>query len=85
MGSGNITGTFVTMGMPKTGADTYLQIGFTGGAGSLPAGGNVTIQSRAAKSDWSNYTQSNDYSFNPTATTYVDWTKVTGYINGVRV
>lgn len=27
--------------------------------------------------------QTNDYSFNSTATTYTDWTKVTGYVSGV--
>jgi hypothetical protein len=81
-GSGNITGTFMTMATPKTGADTYLEVGFTSGAGSLTAGASVTIQGRFAKSDWSNYTQTNDYSFNTSATTYVDWAKVAGYVSG---
>jgi hypothetical protein len=83
MGSRNITGTFVAMTTAKTGADTYLEIGFSSGAGSLAAGASITIQARIAKSDWTNYTQTNDYSFNPTATAYVDWTRVTGYISGV--
>ena len=80
VGSGNVTGAFVTMATAKTGADTYLEIGFTSGAGSLAAGASVVIQTRIAKNDWSNYTQSNDYSFNATATGYNDWTKVTAYI-----
>ncbi len=83
VGSSNITGMFVSMTTPKSGADYYLEIGFTSNAGSLAAGENVTIQTRFAKTDWSNYTQTNDYSFNPTATTYVDWTKATGYTSGV--
>jgi uncharacterized protein (DUF362 family) len=82
IGSSNVTGTFVTMGTAKTGADTYVEIGLTAGAGSLAAGGNTTIQARFAKSDWTNYTQTNDYSFNSSGTTYVDWTKVTGYVSG---
>jgi hypothetical protein len=81
LGSANATGTFITMPTAKVGADTYVEIGFTAGAGSLAAGGNTTIQARVAKNDWSNYTQTNDYSFNSTATTYVDWTKVTGYVS----
>lgn len=82
VGSINVSGTFATMDTAKTGADTYLEIGFSSSAGSVAPGGNVTVQGRIAKSDWSNYTQTNDYSFNTTATTYVDWTKVTGYVSG---
>jgi hypothetical protein len=59
-----------------------LEIGFTSGAGNLAAGASTQVQCRCAKSDWSNYTQSNDYSFNSFATSYVDWTKVTGYVSG---
>jgi uncharacterized protein (DUF362 family) len=82
-GSSNLSATFVTMATAKTGADTYVEIGFTTGAGSLAAnGGNTTIQARVAKSNWTNYTQTNDYSFNSTATTFADWTKVTGYVSG---
>jgi aryl-phospho-beta-D-glucosidase BglC (GH1 family) len=83
-GSSNVTGSIAAMSTPKTGADTYVEIGFASSAGSLAAsGGNTTVQSRVAKSDWSNYTQTNDYSFNSTATGFVDWTQVTGYISGV--
>ncbi len=82
VGSSNVTGTFGKMGTAKTGADTYLEVGFTSGAGNLAAGANVVIQTRVAKSDWTNYTQTDDYSFNSSATGYVNWTKVTGYVSG---
>jgi len=82
-GSSNVTGTFVAMATAKTGADTYLEVGFTSSAGSLAAGGSVTVQTRLAKTDWSNYTQTNDYSFNSLGTAYADWTKITGYVSGV--
>jgi hypothetical protein len=82
VGSSNITGSFVTLATAKTGADTYVEVGFTSGAGSIAAGGNTTVQARVAKSDWSNYTQTDDYSFNSSATTFADWTKVTGYVSG---
>jgi aryl-phospho-beta-D-glucosidase BglC (GH1 family) len=82
IGSSNVTGSFVTMSAAKTGADTYLEVGFSSGAGTLAGGGSVTIQGRFAKNDWTNYTQTNDYSFNSSATTFVDWTKVTGYVSG---
>jgi hypothetical protein len=85
VGSANVTGTFVTMAIPITGADTYLEIGFLSGAGSLAAnGGYVTVQARIAKIDFSSYTQTNDYSFNP-STSPVTWPKVTAYVSGVLV
>jgi chitinase len=82
LGSANVNGTFVTMTATKSGADTYLELGFSSGAGNLAAGASAVIQARFAKNDWSNYTQSNDYSFNGSATGYVDWSKVTAYVNG---
>jgi hypothetical protein len=82
VGSSNVTSAFVAISPAKTGADTYVEIGFTSGAGSLEAGGSMTVQARVAKNDWSNFTQTNDYSFNSSATTFVDWTKVTGYVSG---
>ena len=84
-GSSNITGAFVTMATAKTGADTYLEIGFSSSAGNLAAGANTIVQTRVAKTDWSDYSQTNDYSFNSSATTYADWTKVTGYVSGTLI
>jgi hypothetical protein len=83
VGAGNVTGTIVAMSPTYSTADHYLQIGFTSGAGSIAAGASVPVQTRIAKSDWTNYTQTNDYSFNATASTFVNWTLTTGYVNGV--
>ncbi|WEK54903.1 MAG: cellulose binding domain-containing protein [Candidatus Cohnella colombiensis] len=86
IGSGNVQGTFVTMSTPKTTADTYLEISFATGAGSIAANGQSgEIQSRFAKTDWSNFTLTNDYSYDGTKTAFVDWSKVTLYQNGTLV
>lgn len=79
-GSGNVTGNFVKMTESKTGADYYLEVGFTSAAGTLAAGQSVEVQARFSKSDWSNYTQTGDYSYQGTGSTYADWNKVTGYL-----
>nr|WP_271716083.1 cellulose binding domain-containing protein [Anaeromicropila herbilytica] len=84
-GSGNVTGTFVKMNTVKEGADNYLEIGFTTAAGTLAAGQSIEIQARFSKADWTNYTQTGDYSFDGTSTNYVDATKVTAYVLGSLV
>lgn len=82
-GCSNVTGTFVGMTNPTSTADTYLQIGFTSGAGSIAANGNSgEIQGRFNKTDWSNYNQANDYSWNQNQTSYAAWSQVTLYLNG---
>ncbi len=82
-GCNNLTDSFVTLSTPTSSADTYLQIGFTSAAGSLAANGNSgDIQARFNKSDWSNYNQANDYSWNQNQTSYAPWTQVTLYLNG---
>ncbi|GBF77546.1 mannan endo-1,4-beta-mannosidase [Paenibacillus sp. 598K] len=82
VGSANVSGTFVTMPTPTEDADTYFEIGFASSAGTLAPGAAAEIQIRIARTDWSSYTQTGDYSFNPTSTAYIDWTKMTGYVNG---
>lgn len=79
-GSSNITGTFATI-TAVTGADRYFEARFASGAGTLAAGASTQVQIRVWKSDWSNFNQSNDYSFNTTSTSYTDWSKVTVYIS----
>jgi len=52
----------------------------------LAAGGRSgEIQTRFSKSDWANYSETGDYSYDPTKTAFADWSKVTLYRNGVLV
>lgn len=87
IGSANLTGTFKTVSPARTKADRYLEIGFKTSAGNLSAGGSTgEIQSRFSKSDWTNFTQTDDASYDPTkATSYADWNKVTVYYEGALV
>lgn len=80
-----VTGQFVKLSSATSTADTYLEVGFASDAGQLGVGATIEIQTRFAKTDWSNYSQTNDYSFNSTATQYVDTDKITAYIAGKLV
>jgi xyloglucan-specific exo-beta-1,4-glucanase len=82
VGGANVTGTFVKLASAKANADYYAEIGFTSAAGSLAAGQYIEIQTRISKTDWTNYSQSDDYSFNATVTSYADRAQTPAYIAG---
>jgi len=65
------------------GQTNYILYTFTGNL-VLQPGQSIQVQSRFNKSDWSNMTQGNDWSFAPN-TSFTDATQVTGYIAGTRV
>ena len=62
------------------GQTDYVLYSFTGNM-VLQPGQYINVQSRFNKSDWSNMTQSNDWSFKPN-TSYIDDLQVTGYLGG---
>ncbi|MNF00268.1 Beta-mannanase/endoglucanase A precursor [compost metagenome] len=76
-------GSFVKLTPAATGADYYVEISFTAGAGSLAPGANTgEIQLRINKTDWSNYNEAGDYSYDPSKTSFTDWERVPLYLNG---
>lgn len=80
IGSSNVTNSFVKMQTAMIGADYYADIGFKQSAGILNPGSCIELHNRIAKSDWSDYDQSDDFSFNNTGKKYSDWTKVAVYL-----
>lgn len=87
IGSSKITNNFVALPIAITNqkVGNYLEIGFADQTGNLIAGDSLEIHTRMAKTDWSEYIQDNDYSFNAAANKYVDWDKVGIYIKGKLV
>ncbi|MDP4096229.1 cellulase family glycosylhydrolase [Paenibacillus sp. P96] len=86
IGGSSIRGAFTTMTTPSARADRYVELSFGKGAGSIPAGGESgDIQLRIHPADWSNYDETNDYSYAGTATSFKDWNRVTAYKNGTLV
>ncbi|RCX18767.1 cellulose binding domain-containing protein [Anaerobacterium chartisolvens] len=81
-GSSNVYGSFIKMASEQPGADCYLEIGFKSGSGVLAPGDSTEIKCRATKNDWTNYDQSDDYSFNPAGSGYSDWDRTSAYCAG---
>jgi len=65
------------------GQTNYISYKFTGNL-VLQPGQSIEIQGRFNKSDYSNMVQDNDWSFTP-YTSFTEWTKITGYLNGSLV
>jgi endoglucanase len=76
----NVAYKLVKMSPARTGADTYMEVSFTGG--TLAAGTNSEVKLRVHRSDWSNYNQSNDYSFVAGASNYSATQKIGVYEQG---
>ncbi|ACL75107.1 cohesin domain-containing protein [Ruminiclostridium cellulolyticum] len=76
-----VTGSFKAVSPAVTNADHYLEVALNSDAGSLPAGGSIEIQTRFARNDWSNFDQSNDWSYTA-AGSYMDWQKISAFVGG---
>jgi len=84
VGCANITGRFVVLARPVSGANTYVEITFKSGAGSVAAGRNSgEIQTRLHHVNWSPFNTTESYSFiSDESFVYKDTQTVTLYQSG---
>lgn len=73
----DIKGTLVKLDSTKTGADYYLSIKFAGSQ-SFEKDAKFVLQSHVTKEDWSQYDQSNDYSYTNGVVVYYDGVLIYG-------
>ncbi|CAM4458653.1 cellulase family glycosylhydrolase [Paenibacillus tarimensis] len=83
VGCSNITLSSVKMSSAKNGADSYIEISFKADAGKIAAKADSgELQIRIHNQDWSNMNEANDYSFDGSQTSFVDWSRATLHHNG---
>ncbi len=82
LGKTNITGNFIN----SSGALDYLEVSINDNLGSLAAHSNTgTIKLRINYSNWGDHNQSNDFSYDPSITSYTEFSKIVVYLNGTAV
>ncbi|HOY12380.1 MAG TPA: cellulose binding domain-containing protein, partial [Saprospiraceae bacterium] len=85
LGTGKVKMKYVKLAEPRKGAYGYIEYTFDTSAGNLLAMGNSgPIQSRAGKSDWTNFNEANDHSY-ASSGNYAKNNKITLYKSGMLV
>lgn len=82
IGCDQVSGHLADLPQPTSNADCYVEVSFTGGGSLNPGAKTNEILLRVNRTDWSNFDQSNDYSFDPSKSSFHDWDHVTIYQNG---
>ena len=86
LGNSRVKGKFVRLPVALSGADTYFEVTFDAALGSLfPLSSTGNIQYRLAKADWSNFVESNDFSYSAAVSQLVENNRITIYYRGNRV
>lgn len=86
LGNQKVKGQFGRLNPPLANADAYLELSFDESLGMLNPGSSTgSIQYRLAKQDWSNFTQSNDYSYQNGTQPMAENNRVVVYLAGQRV
>lgn len=81
IGCDNVSGRFIDLGNGQR----WLEVRFAGEAAIAPGADGGEVQLRFAQDDWANFSQADDYSFDPSKRAYAEWDRITVYRNGALV
>ncbi|MBT2765594.1 cellulose binding domain-containing protein [Paenibacillus sp. ISL-20] len=81
-GEQKFSGTFTSLKAPGVSVDTVQEISFEPGSGILQPGEYVELHTRMSKERWTDFTQTNDFSFNPEDTDFADWDRIAVFVDG---
>lgn len=85
LGTGKVKMKYVPLTQPRQGALGYVEYSFDASAGNLAGGSNSgEIQTGVGKQNWTNFVESDDYSFAPNGS-YTTNDRITIYRNGTLV
>jgi hypothetical protein len=85
LGTSLVQARYVPLAVPLQGAVGYVEYSFLPGAGNLlPGTGSGPILSSFNKSTWTNFNETDDYSFAPNST-YLPTSRITVYRNGALI
>ncbi|MGN6711392.1 cellulose binding domain-containing protein [Anaerocolumna jejuensis] len=82
IGRNNITADFTEVGDSNLATNCVADIGFTGTDAVLKPGDYLELHTRIHRPNWTNYIQTNDYSFNADSTDYEEWNKIAVFVGG---
>lgn len=82
IGRNNITADFTEVGDSNLATNCVADIGFTGTDEILKPGDYLELHTRIHRPNWTNYVQTNDYSFNTDSTDYEEWNKIAVFVGG---
>jgi fibronectin type 3 domain-containing protein len=85
LGNNNVKMKYVQSDLPRNGALGYIEYSFISPGNLEPNSNTGLIQSRFANQDWSNLSESDDYSLQSNTISYVVNNHVTLYRNGVLI
>ncbi|RTE53906.1 carbohydrate-binding protein [Arenibacter aquaticus] len=84
IGNQNISAQFENSSPPRSGGLTYLELSFTGGIELNTQSSTGIIQTRFAKSDWTDFDETDDYSYKP-SNNFIENEQITIYKDGALI